>query len=1092
MKCLHCQHENAPGQKFCGECGVRIGQDLPPARFDSPQQYTPRHLAEKIYTSRSALEGERKQVTVLFADLKGSMELLADRDPEEARRILDPVLERMMEAVHHYDGTVNQVMGDGIMALFGAPLAQEDHALRACYAALRMQQAIGWYADELRRTQALDVHIRAGLNSGEVVVRSIGSDLRMDYSAIGQTTHLAARMEQLARPGTTLLTLETLRLADGYVQVRPLGPMPVKGVEQPVEVFELTGTGSARTRLQAAEVQGLTRFVGRQRELEVLDDAFVSAGKGKGRVVALVGQPGVGKSRLCHEFVHSHRTLGWLVLEASAVSYGKAKPYLPVIDLLKGYFKIGERDEARAVREKLAGKLLTLDRSLESLLPPLLSLLDQPVDDAPWQQLDPPQRRRQTLDALKRWWLREAQAQPLILLFEDLQWIDRETQEFLDGMLESVPACHLLLLLNYRPEYHHPWAGKSYFAQLRLDPLSADTAEDLLHGMLGPDPGLQPLKQLLIGRTEGNPFFLEESVRGLAESGVLGGERGNHRLLRPLENVAVPANVQAILAARIDRLAEQSKRLLQTAAVIGRDVPYAILQVIADLPEDALRQGMAQLRVAEFLYEASLFPDLEYSFKHALTHEVAYASLLRQRRHALHARIVRAIEAQYANRLDEQAERLAHHALQAQLWEVALRYLQQAARKASSRWAFREAARYLEQALEVIGRLPNRGELAEQEIDIRLELRQALMPAAQTVRIAEIIQDAVSLGEKTGDRRRLALAYAYQAYGAIELCEQPLARESALRSLALAEEIGEPMLTLSARHNLSQIYYTLADFRQAIEVARLAMETSEEIVVDALQKRTYAAVPFYLLHSRSEVGLFREAALDADTIMRRAEAAGHPFTMAVVCVGAGYMHLRRGAPARAIPLLERSFKWCQNYSIDTQIPWAAACLGLAYALAGRHESGIEYARQGVRRGEELGLTRFQPLRVTLLANAYLLAGRRESAHGAAQQALQLARRYREKGPEAWAMYLLAESEDVSRGNQAAETRSGYLSALRCSEDLGMRPVAAHCHMGLGKLYASLGDKVTAQSELQTALSMYHEMDMQHWPDQAQHALRALG
>ena len=1117
MKCLRCQHENSPGQKFCGECGARLGgqcsgcgaenppgqkfcgqcgirvePDGPPSRFDTPQQYTPKQLAERILTSRSSLEGERKQVTVLFADLKGSMELLAGRDPEDARRILDPVLECMMEAVHHYEGTVNQVMGDGIMALFGAPLAQEDHAVRACYAALRMHQAVGRYADELRRTQALEVNIRAGLNSGEVVVRSIGSDLRMDYSAIGQTTHLAARMEQLARPGTTLLTPETLRLAEGFVQVRPLGAMPVKGMPQPLEVFELAGAGSVRTRLQAAAARGLTRFVGRQRELDVLEDALTSTGQGKGQVVAIVGEPGVGKSRLCREFAHSHRTQGWLVVEASSASYGKATPYLPVIDLLKGYFKIGERDDAGAVREKIAGKLLTLDRSLDSLLPPLLSLLDQPVDDPQWQRLDPPQRRRQTLDALKRLWLREAQAQPLILVFEDLHWIDRETQEFLDGLLESLPTSRLLLLLNYRPAYQHPWAGKSYFAQLRLDSLSADTAEDLLHGMLGPNPDLKPLKQLLIERTEGNPFFLEESVRTLVESGALGGERGNYRLLHPLETVKVPANVQAILAARIDRLAPEDKRLLQTAAVIGKAVPYAILQAIAELPEDALRQGLAQLQAAEFLYEASLYPDLEYTFKHALTHEVAYASLLKQRQHALHARIVRAIEAQYANRLDEQAERLAHHALHAELWEDALRYLQHAAGKASSRWAFREAARSLEQALEVIGRLPNRGELAAQELDIRLALRQALMPAAQTLRIAEVIKDAVSLGEKTGDRRRLALAYAYQAYGAIELCDQPLAEASALRSLALAEEIGEPMLTLSARHNLSQIYYTIGDFGQAIAVARLAMDTREEIVVDALSKQTYAAIPFYLMQSSAEVGLFREATLDADTMMRRAEAAGHPFTTAVAYVGVGYMRLRRGLPAQAISVLERSFKSCQTYSIDTQIPWAAACLGLAYAFAGRHEAGIECAQEGVRRGEELGLTRFQAVRVTLLANAYLLAGRRDRAHATALQALELARRYREKGPEAWALHLLAESEDLSPRDEAARTLSSRLAALRRAEELGMRPLVAHCRMGLGKLHAALGDRRKAQTELKAALSMYSDMDMQYWPDEARGALRALG
>ena len=433
----------------------------------APLTYTPPYLAEKIFTSRAALEGERKQVTVLFADLKGSMELLADRDPEEARQLLDPVLTLMMEAVHRYEGTVNQVMGDGIMALFGAPLAHEDHAVRACYAALRMQDAIGRYAEELRQRQGLDVQIRVGLNSGAVVVRSIGNDLHMDYTAVGQTTHLAARMEQLARPGTTLLTGETLRLVEGYVEVHHLGPVPVKGLQEPIAVYELRRAGPLRSRFHAAAVRGLTRFVGRDGELEQLRQALGRAAGGHGQVVAIVGEPGVGKSRLVWEVTHSPRVHGWLVLQAGSVSYGKATSYLPVIDLLKRYFAIDDRDGPRAVREKLTGKLVTLDRAQEGSLPAFLALLDVPSDDPQWLTLDPAQRRRRTLDAVKRLLLRESQVQPLLVVVEDLHWIDSETQALLDGLVESLPAARLLLLVNYRPEYQHPWGSRTYYTQLR-------------------------------------------------------------------------------------------------------------------------------------------------------------------------------------------------------------------------------------------------------------------------------------------------------------------------------------------------------------------------------------------------------------------------------------------------------------------------------------------------------------------------------------------------------------------------------------------------------------------------------------------------
>ena len=482
----------------------------------------------------------------------------------------------MMEAVHRFEGTVNQVLGDGIMALFGAPIAHEDHALRACYAALAMQAALRGHTETVRRQHGLELRVRIGLNAGEVVVRAIGNDLHMDYSAVGQTTHLAARMEQLAMPGSIRLTAATLRLVEGLVRVTALGPVPVKGLPEPVEVFELVGASGIRWRLQAAAARGSTRFVGRERECDAIHQALERAWAGHGQAVALVGEAGVGKSRLVYEVVHSHHTQDWRVLESASVSYGKATPYVPVIDLLKRYSHVDDGDDTRTIRAKLTGQVLTLDDTLHDALPALLALLDALPEDSPFLSLDPPQRRQRTLDALKRVLLRESQVQPLLLVFEDLHWIDAETQAVLDSLVESLPTARILLLANYRPEYQHGWGSKTSYTQLRLDPLPPTSAAELLRALLGDDASFAPLHRVLIERTEGNPFFLEESVRTLVEIGVLVGEPGAYRLAQSLPTIQVPATVHAVLAARIDRLPAEDKRLLQTAAVLGTEVPIRL------------------------------------------------------------------------------------------------------------------------------------------------------------------------------------------------------------------------------------------------------------------------------------------------------------------------------------------------------------------------------------------------------------------------------------------------------------------------------------------------------------------------------------
>jgi class 3 adenylate cyclase/tetratricopeptide (TPR) repeat protein len=1105
MQCPRCQHENPPQAKFCLECGARVALTCPKcrselpagakfclecgapvalqvtaeARFTSPESYTPKHLAEKILTSRAALEGERKQVTVLFADLKGSMELLADRDPEEARRLLDPVLERMMEAVHRYEGTVNQVMGDGIMALFGAPLAHEDHAVRACYAALRMQESVKKYADGLRRSDGIEIQIRVGMNSGEVVVRSVGSDLRMDYTAVGQTTHLAARMEQLATPGTIRVTSDTLALAEGYVEVKPLGPMPVKGLANAVEVYEVLGAGPARTRLQASARRGLTRFVGRNAELEQLRHAQQLAASGHGQVAAVVGEAGVGKSRLVYELTHSHRLQGWLILESASVSYGKATSYLLVIDLLKGYFKIQDRDDPREIREKVTGKLLTLDESLKPIMPALLALLDVPVDDDAWRTLDPGQRRQRTLDAVKRLLLREARQQALLLIFEDLHWIDGETRALLDTLVDSLASARLLLLVNYRPEYQHGWGGKTYYSQIRLDALPVESAGELLEALLGDDSGLAPLKQLLVKR--GNPFFLEESVQTLVETKTLAGERGRYRLTQSVQAIQVPATVQAVLAARIDRLRPEDKRLLQVASVIGKDVPMALLLAIADAPEPEVRAELMHLQAAEFLYETRLFPDLEYTFKHALTHEVAYGSLLHDRRRQLHAAIVEAMEHHYAGRLSEQAERLAHHAIRGEAWEKAVTHLWQAGRNARARSAYRQAVAFLEQAVETLTRLPDTAENAALGIDlICRDLSDPLVILDETQRLLKHLREAARLAEKVGDRARLANVLARTLWPLRADGQYARAVEIGERALALAKEVGDARLKALAGMELSSLHDTrLAE--ALLREALLALDSLPAGTSDPDSVWLRRRILENLARVLTTTGRYQEAVAHGEEALRMAEDLGHSAPIAWTLGRLGRVYCGRGDVNRAIDLCTRSLALARERGVHNVIQWSSASLGVAYTLDGRTTEAVARLEEAVAAGEST--SSLDPYTLVSLGHAYLSAGRSEDASRCAREALVMCRQRTRRDVEADALHLIGDLA-ARREPASEEAMTHYRQALALADELGMRPLVAHCHLGLGKLYRRTGKREQAQEHLTTATTMYREMGMTYWLEQA--------
>ena len=1119
MKCSRCQHENLPSMKFCGECGARLaavcsacGASNAPTQkfcgecgaalmsggptFASPETNTPKHLAEKILTSKSALEGERKHVTVLFADLKGSMELLADRDPEEARKLLDPVLERMMEAVHRYEGTVNQVMGDGIMALFGAPVAHEDHAVRACYAALRMQEAVKRYAEEVRREHGVTIRIRAGLNSGEVVVRAIGSDLHMDYTAVGQTSHLAARMEQLADPGTTFLTAETLALTEGFVRATALGPMAVKGLPGPVEVYELAGVSVVRSRLQAAAVRGLSPFVGRAEETNQLRRAVDRAQQGQGQVVAIVGEPGVGKSRLTFELTHSHRVEGWLVLEAGASPHGKATSYLPISTLLGSYFKLGERDTYEDMRTKISARLFALSESLWPAAHAFEALLGVPIENTRWQGLEPRQRRQHTLEALKHLVLRESQIQPLLLVLEDLHWLDAETQAWLDGLVDGLPAARLLLLVTYRPEYQHPWSNRTYYTQLRVDPLLREGAEDLLQALLGADAELASLRTLLIQRTDGNPFFLEESVRTLVETKILVGERGAYRLAQGFDNVQVPATVQAILASRIDRLPAAQKQLLQSAAVIGKDIPFVLLHAVTDEAEDGVRRHLALLQSAEFLYETRVFPESEYTFKHALTQEVAYGGLLTDRRRAIHGRIVEAIERLQGDRLAEQVERLAHHALRAELWDKALLYGRQAGAKATARWALRDGSTQLEQALTATKHLSQTREAIAQAIDVRLELRIAIHTLGEVERGIGLMHEAESLAERLGDEIRMGKISLLLSVGLWMLGHSDQAQDPLDRARAIAESSDDDLLRRQAGDHLARLHHDRGNYRQASATLRESLRTFEAAGSSGMFLGVTPLVTqstTYLAWSLAELGEFAEARRRAEDSLRLAETSDNPLALILACMGLGMVHLRHGNATAAIPVLEQGLQVCYTFGLTALVfHGIAASLGAAYALTDRTAEAIPLLRKVADQAGSMKLVSDHLLGAIPLGEVWLSTGRIEDAAQLGRQALDLARKHKQRGHEVYALRLLGEVAARRDPAHVQEAEAHYRAALELAEELGMRPLVAHCHLGLGKLYRRTGKENQAREHLVTATTMYREMDMRFWLERAEAETLELG
>jgi len=954
--CATCGTENPPGAKFCNQCASPLGTPHTTAARvaqPEPRSYTPNHLADKILQSKSALEGERKQVTVLFADVKGSMELAEQLDPERWHAILDRFFAILTDGVHRFEGTVNQYTGDGIMALFGAPIAHEDHAQRACYAALHLRDRLRAYADELRLDPGVSFAFRLGLNSGEVIVGKIGDDLRMDYTAQGHTVGLAQRMEQLAPPDDIALSQHTQKPVDGFFALRSLGPAQVKGAREPIDVFVLEGVGSHRTRLDTSRARGLSRFVGRGGEMEALESALARSLEGTGRVAAVVGEAGVGKSRLCAEFVERCRARGLMVYEAHCPAHGKTIPYLPLLELLRNLFGITEQDGPREARQKIAGELALLDDAFADDRALVLDFLGVGDPKAPALQLEPAVRQRRLFTFLRRLLHLRTEAEPIVLLIDDLHWIDPGSDLFLAQIVEAVSATRTLLLVNFRPEYQADWTRKSWVLQLPMAPLGAEALAELVRDWVGSSSSVAALPTLVGARSGGNPFFAEEIVLSLLDTGRLVGRRGAYELARPLAAVEVPATVQSLLAARIDRLGEREKQLLYTAAVIGKEFVRPLLEAVIDMPAGDLDAALTALLAAELVHERAIYPVAEYAFKHPLTHEVALGAQLTTARRARHAAVAEVVATAEADRLDERAGLLAHHwaeageTLRAAGWHVRAARWVRSTDLAASR-------RYWTQARELLHALPDGAERGRLLLEVYPELIDTLDRLGAESAEAEIVyREAIDVARQTGDGDTEGLieaAYAYLKSGQSDFSGMI---EHATRAMTLADAEGNRPVELFARFSLGRgflwrgrLHDSLRVFDQAAKIG--GGDIAAEIEV--LGWRPYVECLSLRAVAYGFLGRHREALQFVERLPALLRGPGARSDLSSPACDRIWLCWERGEAERARRFSSEALQMAERFGADRNIVYALLACGVACCLALRWEEGdgfLDRARQRI-------------------------------------------------------------------------------------------------------------------------------------------------
>jgi class 3 adenylate cyclase/tetratricopeptide (TPR) repeat protein len=1083
LTCPHCGAALQPNDKFCGDCGR--GFTTPkasPPDYSKPHSYTPKFLADKILTSRSAIEGERKLVTVLFADVANFTSLSEKLDPEEIHEIMDACFKILMDEIHKYEGTINQFTGDGVMALFGAPLAHEDHAQRACHAALAIQNSLDQYSQKLKEDLSIDFKMRIGLNSGPVVVGAIGDDLRMDYTAIGDTINLASRMQTSAAPGTVLVSSHTQRLAKDFFAFSSLGPIPVKGKEEPQDAYVLLSPTEVKTRIGASAVAGLTPFVGRTKEMAILTEALEKARSGSGQVVGIVGEAGVGKSRILLEMKHLFPDMA--MLQGHCLHYGGSMAYLPLLDILRSYFGIKEGEQELPVKRKMRERVSLLDENLKTLLPPLYDLLSLKVDDETYLKLEPKDKREKIFEALRDLLIRESQVRPLALVIEDLHWIDTTSEEFLDYLIGWLANAHILLVLLYRPEYTHRWGNKSYYTTIRVDQLSLSTSAELVQSILKEGEVVPELRELILTKAAGNPFFMEELTHTLLENGTIEKKDDRYLLNRKPSDIQIPDTVQGIIAARMDRLEENLKRIMQVASVIGREFAFRVLQSITEMKE-GLKSHLLNLQGLEFIYEKSLFPELEYVFKHALTQEVAYNSLLLKRRQDLHTKIARAIEELYPpDRLEEFDEMLAYHYSRGEDLENACKYLTLSGNKALRLHSPREAYGFYKDALATLRRLPETGERKSRELDTILLTAFPLSLLGYPEESLDMLQRGETLAKELGDNKRLARSHYHMGFYYTFHGNHHLGMRYAEDAFQEGRKAGDVDLAVRVAMGLVAAYIAAGQLEPLVgtarHVLRLIEETKRESDFFGTPYNPHAVFSSYCGWGLGQMGDFREGEQFLEKALRHASQLNDPMTSVFVEWLYGFFSHDKTDWGVAAAHLRKCIAHGEEAKQLIFVAWAWGMLGNACAYLGDLETGKSYGEKGLAIQRDLGVEYGLTMHYLLLGDTHFQRGDLENARVSLEEATRLSERHNERWPVALAWMFLGR---VLGRTEAPDTRKAEESILRgmnLSEETKTKPFSAQGHLFLGELYAHSGQKEKALESLTKAETMFLEMGMDYW------------